>query len=372
MDEPIAIVGGGIAGASAAYHVGRASDAPVVVFERCDVGNATTAKSTAVFRLLDGPTLTAMKRDALALYNRFLADPRADPGFELIGRMEVATTDDGAADLGDADLVTGAVLDGDELPRTVVVPELDADAVVRARYDGNAGTFRPAELAHEFAARAREAGVEFRTDTEVVGVETEDGRVAAVRTSDGTMAVSHVVAAAGPWNREVAGFVGLDLPVRHTLAPILRLDPATSLTHTLPNLKHHESGYYFVGQPDGTVLVGHSPGDYETAGRTYDPDAVSESVPDDIVSGMTDVVRDLLPALRDATVVDEWVGVRSLTPDGLPMVGPTSVPGFSVVAFNSEGIQLAPGAGRVLAAHLGDADTPAYAPAVSPLRFDDT
>lgn len=373
MTDPIAVVGAGIAGTSVAYHLGERTDAPVVVFERETVGVETTAKSTAVFRLLGDAVLTEMKRYGLACYNRFLADPRAESGYELLGRLEAATTAAGADELQEraatTDAATAAYLPGDELDATVVFPELDVDAVAGGLYAPNAGAFRPLALAVEFAERAAENGVDFRTDTPVVDVETTDGAVTALTTTDERVPVSHVVAAAGPWNRAFGRLAGVDLPIRHTLAPILQLDPPGGLGHTFPNLKHRESGYYFVGRPDGTVLVGHSPGSYADAGTEYDPDDVTETVPTDVRSGMEAVVDELVPSLADADVVDEWVGVRSLTPDGRPLVGETAVDGLSVVAFNSEGIQLAPAAGDVIAAQLADGDVPAYADALAPTRF---
>lgn len=370
MEESIAVVGAGIAGASVAYHLGASSDAPVTVFERGAIGAETTGKSTAVFRFMDDPVLVSMKRDAMALYNRLLADPAAHPEYELIGRLEASTTEAGAARLAEraTDIDTGTYLDAVEIPTEVFVPELDTDALTGAVYNPNAGYFRPIELAHELVERARDRGVEFRTNTEITDVETEDGAVSAVHTEAESLPVSHVVSAAGPWNLSIARSVGLDLPIRHTLAPILKLEPSRPLPHALPNIKHTDTGYYFVGRADGSILVGHSPGTYEEAGTEYDPGTVGDEVPEELVSGAIDEMRTLFPSLLDAEVVEEWVGVRSLTPDGRPLVGPTAVEGFSIVAFNSEGIQLAPAAGRVVAAGVSGAEPPGYAEAVSPSR----
>ncbi len=369
MTDRIAIVGCGIAGASVAYHLSTRTDTPIVVFERGTVAAETTGRSTAVFRMMDGPLLVAMKRYGLALYNRCLASPAGAPEYDLIGRLEAATTEDAAARLWDAELPLGRYVDAEDLSGTLVCPELDTESIVGALYNPNAGYFRPGELTHEFATRAQERGVEFRTNTRVTDVEVEGGRVASVQTDRGRTAVSHVVVAAGPWNLELGRTVGTDLPIRHTLAPILKLEPDTSLTHTLPNIKFSESGYYALGQDDGTVLIGHSPGSYDNAGTEHDPDVVSDSVPPDIVSGAIGTIADHLPSLADAKRVEEWVGVRSLTPDGKPMIGPTAVDGFFIIAFNSEGIQLAPAAGRIIAAQLTDGDRPEYASAVTPSRF---
>jgi glycine/D-amino acid oxidase-like deaminating enzyme len=370
MDETIAIVGGGIAGASVAYHLSERTDASITVFERSAIGAETTARSTAVFRQMGDSALDPMKRYAMRLYNEFLAAPRATPRYDPIGRLEVATDEEHAAPMRAAEPPTGAYFEGEELADVALVPELETDAITGALYEPNAGIFSPVELTHEFVERARENGVEFLSNTEVTNIETDDGGVTAVRTTEGRHPTTRVVCAAGPWNLAVGRLAGLELPLRHTLAPIARLEPATALPHPLPNIKHGASGYYFLGQPDGTVLVGHSPGSYADAGTEYDPETVPETVPEEVRAGMTDAIERFLPSLLDAEIVEEWVGVRSLTPDGHPIVGPTAVDGFSVVAFNSEGIQLAPAAGRVIAADLAAETPPDYADVVSPSRFD--
>jgi glycine/D-amino acid oxidase-like deaminating enzyme len=370
MADSIVIIGAGIAGASVAYHLGTRADASVTVVERGAVGAETTGKSTAVFRLMDDPVLSSMKRDGMALYNELSRSPSARPAFVRTGRLEVATTADAGAPLAEraAALENASYHDGDRLCRTVYFPELDGEVVAGALFSPNAGYFRPAELAHELLARAREAGVSVETGTEVTDVEKSDGTVTGVRT-DERLPADHVVSAVGPWNPAVARLAGVEPPIKHTLAPILKLQPEGFRPHVLPNVKHVESGYYAVGRRDGSVLVGHTPGSYDAAGTEYDPDAVSDEVPPDIVDGALDAIGELFPSLADAPVVEEWVGIRSLTPDGRPIVGPTAVDGFSIAAFNSEGIQLAPAAGRALAASIAGNDRPEYADAIHPSRF---
>lgn len=389
----VAIVGAGIAGASVAYHLSRQGwTGRITVFDRSPVADETTAKSAAFFGFYGTPTERRMKQYGMARYNQFLSEPRTEPAYEQIGRLDVATTEEGAAiirtsreesrdertppsnerapgtEADGADVDAVSVLDGETLREHVCAPHLDTTQVRVARYRPNVGYFTPRELALEFVERASERGVTFRTETAVEALLRDGTRVGGVRVDGVDHEMDAVVCAAGPWNPLLTETAGIDIPVRYTLAPILKVNPG-QMSRTLPIVAHEESGVYVRGHHDGTVLVGYHPGGYDVA-TDRDPDTFPTSVPEDVKATMLETSAKLVPALADADVVDEWVGVRSRTPDGQPLVGQTALSGLWVVTFHSSGIQLAPAAGRVVARQLRDETGPAYADALSPNRFD--
>ena len=379
------VVGGGIAGASVAYHLSERTDDPVTVFDRQSLASETTFKSVAMTGLYGDETQYQMKRYAHRLYNEFLAEPRANPRYEFAGRLVLATTPETAETLrraarGDADAgkisenSANALMEyvpGEELTSNLVVPELNVDAVEGALYRPKMGYMsRPQEVAFEFVERAKENGVEFRPNTPVREIRTENGRVTGVRTDDGAVPASNVVAAAGPWNLALTRDLGLDLPLRHTLAPALQLRPDPPLSHSLPSIEPADSPYSIYRRRDDEILIGYYPGSYEDAGTEYDPATTSDAVPAEIREGAIDVLERLLPSLLDAEIVDEWVGVRSMTPDQNPIVGWTDIEGLSLAAFNTSGIQLAPAVGDVIARQLVDGDPTEYYDALSVTRFD--
>jgi glycine/D-amino acid oxidase-like deaminating enzyme len=387
MTRTYGIVGAGIAGASAAYHLGRRTDDRVVVFERGEAGAATTARSVAQFGFYGDETQYRMKRYGMALYNRFFADPRADPRYGFAGLLTVATTEAGAAELehavatgGDESLgkVAGSGFDrdlveyvpGGELKETLLLPPVEESEIEGALYRPKMGYMtRPAELAREFVERAAEAGVEFRFETPVREVETDANRVTGV-VADDRFPVDELVCAAGPWNVELAREVGIDLPVRHTLAPVLELEPDSRLEYGLPAINHHEGPHAIHRRRPDACLVGYNPPGGYDRDRVLDPDEVGDTVPTEIREGMLEAVERLTPAFAAFPVVDEWVGVRSQTPDGNPIVGRTAVEGFSIAAFHTSGIQLAPAVGRIVADQLLEDDPTEFHDALSISRFD--
>lgn len=380
--DPYHVIGCGIAGASIAYHLSERTDAPIVVHERGDIASETTAKSLAFFGFYGDETQHRMKRYAMERYNEFMATPAANPSYHACGLLEVATTPEGdralaragaagASGRGDPDDANTQYLPPDRLTERVVVPSLDVDELEGCLYRPQVGYVSPTELAFEFVARARENGVEFREHTRVTDLETTDGAVTEIVTDSGTEPAEWVVSAAGPWNVEVAALVDLDIPVRHTLAPVLKVEPPSPVEYSVPWVTHEESGFSIRRNTDGTVLMTHHPvGGYETDATEYDPDAVGDAVPDPIRTEALELLRRLFPEMAEGTVVDEWVGIRSSTPDTNPIVGWTDVEGFSLTAFSTSGIQLSPAAGRIVATQLVDGSPTSYYDGVSITRFD--
>jgi len=367
----IAVIGAGIAGASIAFHLTRLTDHLVTVYERGEIAGETTAKSAAFFGFYGSEIERRMKREAMAQYNAFLANPRANSRHDLVGHLRLATTPDGAARLETAveGLEGEAFLPSGTLAERLILPELEEAPVTGATYRPHVGYHRPRELAREFLRRATEQGATVRTRTAVQDMHVADDRLTGLTVEGEPIDVDAVACAAGPWNPHLLERIGLDLPVHHTLAPILKVQPPNPPVHRLPILTHAETGVYARGHEDGTVLVGQIPPNPDPDHR-YDPDDVGETVPDDVRAELWRVLEDLLPTLAEGDVVDEWVGVRSHTPDGNPIAGWTPVEGLSIAAFDSSGIQLSPAVGRIVATQLAEGEPTDYYDNVTLSRFD--
>lgn len=379
----IAVVGGGIVGSSVAYHLAEAPEADVTVFERGELAAETTAASGAFCGLWgdEPPAYRRLKEYGIRLYNKFLADPRANSAYTYAPRLGLASSPETARDLQAAaatrECVRGNVeyVPGDRLDAELLHPGLDTSDVVGALYRPNLGFLDATELAAEFVARARGRGATFETGARVDDVTTDavstgGESVTGVVVDDDHREFDAVVAAAGPWNTAVAGMVGLDLPIRQTLGPILVFDPPEPVPYDTVSVKHYDSGVYFRQQPDSTVFVGHYPGGYDEAGRDIDPDEAPTAVSADLRTKMRRVVETYFPWTDGAAVADEWVGVRSLTPDAGAIAGWTDVEGFYATGFNAAGVQLAPVIGHVVAAQLLRGKPTRYYDAVRLSRFD--
>jgi sarcosine oxidase subunit beta len=382
-DLACAVVGGGIAGASVAYHLAERGVEDVTVFESGELASRTTAKSFAMFGTYGNRTQFELKQYSMRLYNR-LARETDDLTYERIGHLSVATTTHVAENFQRAiagepvdagifatggDRTSVSYLPGEEIEDRLFVPALDTADVKGAVYRPEVGYFDPVDVTTAMTSRARDAGVEFRENTPVTDLVVDDERVAGVRVDGATVTADSVVLTAGPWTPGLAASVGVDLPVRHTIAPVLVLDPGDR-SQTLPSVKHHETDVNVRGNAgDGTVYVGSHRGKHGQ-GERLDADEVPSSVPAEVRSEMFASIERLLPDLADAPVVDEWVGVRSLTPDGDPIVDETAIEGLFVVGFNTSGIQLSPGIGRVVASQVTGETPTEWGEELSLRRFE--
>jgi glycine/D-amino acid oxidase-like deaminating enzyme len=384
-EEKFVVVGGGIAGASIAYHLSRESDTEVVVYERNEeLASETTAKSGAFFGHWgrESPTRLRLMQYSVELLNQFLSQPQTDLTYRSVGRLHLATTKEGATEVrkqrevyrqrtedADVSVAPSSYFDGEDLFRTLPLPRYEQDVVTGALYCPNIGYVNPEALAAEFAARAEGYGAQFERGQRVDRLRRDGNEITGLVVEGEHVTADGIIVAAGPWTPELVRSVDIDLPIRHTLGPVLILDPDENQPHSVQSFKHEETGIYARRNHDSTVLVGNYPGEYEDVTGQYDPDQFT-TVPDEIRSTAREVLRKILPTYAQAPCIDEWVGIRSLTPDRDPLIGNVGLDGLSIAVFNASGIQLSAAAGRIIARQFVHGEQESFDEAVSPTRFD--
>ncbi|HYA25100.1 MAG TPA: glycine oxidase ThiO [Terriglobales bacterium] len=197
---------------------------------------------------------------------------------------------------------------------------------------------------------AKHRGVDISSGSPVTGVLLTDGRASGVTTAKTSYAAPVVVNCAGAW----AGHLPpLDLPTRPVKGQMLAVAAKGLLRHVI-----RAPEVYLVPRSDGRILIGST---LEEAGydKRTDPR---------IIQRMHRAAIELIPALENARVIEDWAGLRPGTPDDLPILGATTTPGyFAATGHYRDGILLAPITAHVMAQVITgvtpDHDISAFSPA---------
>lgn len=350
----VVIVGGGIVGTSLAATLAAEPDTEVTLCERDVLGEGTTSESAAIF-MTQQPHPDAyddaVRQQSWGTYGPLVADGTLS--YEQVGQLTIADTEAYASELRDAVEPLREFGYDAEWVDTDALSEFGLAAADHegALYTPEEGYFDVDELVEYFAAEAREAGAEIRTGEAVIDVQTDDAGVTAVATDSAVLDADAVVNAAGPWATQVNEFVGVQTPLRHTVGPILVVEGDDQ---EVP-FAVFESKRYVRPVGIGGAYVGKYLTEYAD-GEVRDPDAPTDAL-DDFRDEAQTFLEASVPTLADATVVDEWVGLRTVTPDGRPVVGESAIPGFYLAAgMTGQGVTLAPAVADVLTAQITGGD----------------
>jgi 4-methylaminobutanoate oxidase (formaldehyde-forming) len=371
------IIGGGIIGASVAYHLAELGETDVALLERNVITSGTTWHAAGLIASVRStPALTELARYGIDLYSRLENESGVEVSFSQCGSLSLARTSDRADELR----YTAAVARQQGVPAHPLGPRevqdlwplAATDDIVAALHQPLDGTVNPGYAAVAMAKLAHEHGVAICEGVDVLDIDHRDGRVTGVVTNDGTIACERVVLAGGLWTRDLAARCRVTVPLYAAEHVHLRSVPITGAQPRLPVLRDMD-GYFYVRHESGRLLVGA----FEPNGIPRGMDEIAyggfaEFPPDwEHVAPVRGKAEQRVPALRGVEY-DRFVNApESFTPDGNFCLGATNeLDGCYVAAgFNSQGIIFAPGAGKALAEWIRHGSPTFDASAVDVQRF---
>ncbi|HEX8458102.1 MAG TPA: FAD-binding oxidoreductase [Pyrinomonadaceae bacterium] len=352
----VVIIGGGIVGASVAFHLAERGCTDVLLLEReAEQGLGSTGKATGGVRAqFATATNISMSRYSIDFFTRFEEATGHACGYEAAGYLFVATSAEHIRYLSQArdeqrraGLNNVELVERDEIARRA--PGLRTDDVLGGSFCQTDGFIAPLKVLHGFTARARERGVRVWTRAEVVGINVEGGRVAGVRTSRGRIETRTVVNASGAWAAETARLAGVEIPVVPLRRQLLSVRPHAPLPARLPMVIDMTDGFHFrpesseLGAAAGALMAW--PDDAETPGfkTDFDP-AFTEKV--------FRRARTRAPFLADAAINASRcrAGLYELTPDHHAIICESkAVSGFYLAnGFSGHGVMHSPATGRIV------------------------
>jgi len=354
----VVIIGGGVTGLSAAFHLTRRGIRNVVVLDKGTIASGGTGKSSACVRQHYSTAETCrMIRYSLEFFQHFAE--RVDGGscgFRHTGYLlgvddKMRTPMEASVALQRSIGIDTRLVSPVEMRE--LEPRLRTDDLVTGCYEAASGYCNPVETAQGFARAARAAGARILEDNAVLGLLLEGDRTRGVRTRTGDILAPVVVNAAGLWSARVAAMAGVELPIhvcRHKIS-IVSWPEAEQRPH--PMVYDFVTNIYTRPEMGEHILVGGL--DVDESRDAVDPDAYKEGVSLDESTDALARVSHRFPALAEGHIARGYAGCFDVTPDWHPILDRVGPEGYYVAAgFSGHGFKLSPAVGHMVAALVAE------------------
>ena len=363
----VVIVGGGVVGTSAAFHLAEAG-VDVALIERAQLGSGSTSKAAGGVRTQFSDVLNIeIAKRSMAAFRDFDRRPGWDIELKQVGYLFVLTSE---LDLEKFEhsvaLQNECGLDSRMLTARealALCPLLEGDDILAAAFSPGDGHATPDGVVQGYAFAARGDGAHIRTGCEVLAIETSDDQITEVVTDHGRIRTGVVICAAGPWSRSCGAMVGIALPVTPVRRQILFTEAIDGLPPDLPMTIDFSSSFYFHREGPGLLMGMSDPNERP---------GFSVETTDDWIPRLMDVVRRRAPRIADVGIRGGWAGLYEMTPDHNAIIGEAA--GVSrflyATGFSGHGFLQGPAVGEILRDMVLRRPTFVDVSALSVERFD--
>jgi dimethylglycine dehydrogenase len=328
----VAVIGGGVVGASVLYHLAKAGWTDVVLIERDELTSGSTWHAAGGMHTLNGdPNVAKLQKYTIELYKEIEEASGQSCSIHITAGVDLAGTPERmdflklacarARYLG----LGMEIISIDEAAR--IFPLMDKRHFIGALYNPLEGHVDPSGVTHAYAKAARNLGAEVYRFTRVTSLEQRPDGSWNVRTDKGDLVAEHVVNAAGLWAREVGRFAGLELP-------ILAMEHQYIVTGEIPEVVASQKevlhaidfeGEIYMRQEGKGMLIGtYEKGGVPWAERQTPWNFTHELLPPDLdrIADSLEVGFRHFPPLERAGIKRIVNGPFTFAPDGNPVVGP--------------------------------------------------
>jgi glycine/D-amino acid oxidase-like deaminating enzyme/glycine cleavage system aminomethyltransferase T len=377
-DARVVVIGGGIAGCSAAYHLAALGLTDVLLLERAALSSGTTWHSTGSMETYrDNPLIFEMVRYTVNSFPGLQAESGQQLGWRNLGRVmytdresrfEIFKT---LPELGRARGIDIELLSARGVGERL--PIIDPSGLVGGVWIPSDGCVNPTDVVMAYATAARGRGVRIREQVRILEIIVKNGAIRGVVTDRGTVGCDTVIVAAGRWSSAIASTCGVRLPLFALEHQYIITEAIPGLDRKLPLILSYDDQIYGREEVGGLIL------------GSFDDNAIPVSSPNTLENSAFALLNERweqfepymktalrrFPVLAATGIKMLLNGPESFTPDGEMLLGP--VPGvdglYSVCGFNSNGIALSPAAGKFVAEWIVEGEASADVAQLDVRRF---
>ena len=381
------VIGGGVVGVSALYHLAKKGwGDDVVLIEKAELTSGSTWHAAGLLPLFNmSYSVGQIHKYSVNLYGALEEETGQAVGFSRVGNVRLAMNQDRmdeyyqyaatAKTIG----VNVEFLTPDEILK--LWPMCNIDGLVGGIVHPDDGYIQPADLTQSLAKGARARGATIYRNTMVLNIEQTTSGAWLVQTDKGDITCDHVVSATGNYARKTGAMVGLDIPVIPVEHQYIVTEPHPELQQRkqdgLPELGvlREADGSWYLREENGGFILG----PYEQGAPCCyvdgpDPRAEYELFQEDIdrIAPHIEAAMNRVPAFAEVGIKKVYNGAIAYTPDGNPIIGPAwDRDNFWLNEGHSFGITAAGGAGWQLAEWIVDGEPTIDMLGVEPRRFGD-
>jgi sarcosine oxidase subunit beta len=343
----LVIIGGGVMGASAAYHLAARGMKNVVLLEKEPFfGQGATGRCAGGVRYQFATEINIrLSMASLPMLECFKDEIGEDVNYRHCGYLFVLSSEsDLAAFQKNVEAQHRLGIQTEWL-----TPEDIRERLPLMRFeDALAGTFNamdglvdPNSVVMGYIKAAAKLGVRAFNDVEVLGIRLSGDKVESVETNRGSVGTHLVLNAAGPWSAQMGQMVGLQIPIRPIRRQMFTTTPLPKLPPDFPFVVDFAQSLYFHREGEGLLIGMSNPNEEPGFDQTVDQEF-------ELVNLGAAISR--MPMVERAGLVSHWAGLYEVTPDAHPIYGRTGIQGFYVVGgFSGHGFMHGPISGKLMA-----------------------
>ncbi|HSL43356.1 MAG TPA: FAD-dependent oxidoreductase [Anaerolineales bacterium] len=356
MDTPttadIVIIGGGVMGASAAYHLATRGIKNIVLLEQDEFfGTGATGRCAGGVRYQFSTEINVqLSLKSLPMLECFKEEIGQDINYRQCGYLLVATNEaDASAFKHNVQLqnslgVQTELLIGDEVRARL--PLMKFGDAIAGTFNQKDGLVDPNSVVAGYISAAQKTGVKALTRAQVTGIRISGGEVEAVESTQGVIQTRMVLNAAGPWAGLVGELAGVQIPIVPVRRQWFTTNGLNEIPEDFPFVIDFGQSLYFHREAEG-LLIGMS--------NQKEKPGFDQNVDEDFEMVNFEAALQRLPLLERASRASHWAGLYEVTPDAHPIFGGSPVKGFTICAgFSGHGFMHGPVAGKLMTEYILD------------------